>query len=52
MTARTSPIALVFPKSSSFVLVLIGVFRLVQVRLLIAIGIGAIKFLHKDIRPR
>jgi hypothetical protein len=52
MTARTSPIALVFPKSSSFVLVLIGVFKLLKTRLLITIGISAIKFSHKDIRPR
>ena len=36
-------------KSSSFVLVLIGVFKLLKAVLLIAVGIGAIKFLHKDI---
>src|SRR5262249_50086009 len=36
-------------KSSSFVLVLIGVFKLLKALLLIAVGIGAIKFLHKDI---
>jgi uncharacterized membrane protein (DUF2068 family) len=36
-------------KSSSFVLVLIGVFKLVKALLLIAVGIGAIKFLHKDV---
>ena len=36
------------PKSSSFVLVLIGVFKLFKALLLIAIGVGAIKFLHKD----
>ena len=35
-------------KSSSFVLVLIGVFKLFKALLLIAIGVGAIKFLHKD----
>jgi uncharacterized membrane protein (DUF2068 family) len=36
-------------KSSSFVLVLIGVFKLFKALLLIAVGIGAIKFLHKDV---
>jgi uncharacterized membrane protein (DUF2068 family) len=36
-------------KSSSFVLVLIGIFKLFKALLLIAIGIGAIKFLHKDL---
>jgi uncharacterized membrane protein (DUF2068 family) len=36
-------------KSSSFVLVLIGMFKLVKALLLIAVGIGAIKFLHKDV---
>src|SRR4051812_18927956 len=34
---------------SPFLLVLIGVFKLVKALLLIAIGIGAIRFLHKDI---
>src|SRR5215831_7714258 len=34
---------------SSFVLILIGAFKLLKALLLIAIGIGAIKFLHKDI---
>ena len=38
-----------YTKSSSFVLVLIGVFKLLKAVLLIAVGIGAIKFLHKDI---
>jgi uncharacterized membrane protein (DUF2068 family) len=36
-------------KSSSFVLVLIGVFKLLKAFLLVAVGIGPIKFLHKDI---
>jgi len=34
---------------SSFVLILIGAFKLFKALLLIAVGIGAIKFLHKDI---
>ena len=36
-------------QSSSFVLVLIGLFKLFKALLLIALGIGAIKFLHKDV---
>jgi uncharacterized membrane protein (DUF2068 family) len=36
-------------KSSSFVLVLIGMFKLFKALLLIAVGIGAITFLHKDV---
>jgi uncharacterized membrane protein (DUF2068 family) len=36
-------------KSSSLVLVLIGTFKLFKALLLIVIGIGAIKFLHKDV---
>jgi uncharacterized membrane protein (DUF2068 family) len=36
-------------KSSSFILVLIGIFKLFKALLLIAVGIGAIKFLHKDV---
>jgi len=36
-------------KSSSYVLVLIGIFKLIKALLLIAVGIGAIKFLHKDV---
>jgi uncharacterized membrane protein (DUF2068 family) len=36
-------------KSSSFVLILIGLFKLFKALLLIAVGIGAIKLLHKDI---
>ncbi len=35
--------------SSSFVLILIGAFKLLKALLLIAVGIGAIKFLHKDV---
>jgi uncharacterized membrane protein (DUF2068 family) len=35
--------------SSSFVLVLIGLFKLFKALLLVAVGIGAIKFLHKDL---
>ena len=35
--------------SSSFVLVLIGLFKLFKALLLIAVGISAIKFLHKDL---
>ena len=38
------------PKSSSsLVLVLIGLFKLVKALLLVVVGIGAIKFLHKDL---
>jgi len=33
----------------SFVLLLIGLFKLFKASLLIAVGIGAIKFLHKDL---
>lgn len=36
-------------RSSSVVLVLIGIFKLCKALLLIAVGIGAIKFLHKDL---
>jgi uncharacterized membrane protein (DUF2068 family) len=36
-------------KSSSFVLLLIGTFKLFKALLLIAVGIGAIRFLHKDV---
>ena len=36
-------------KSSSLVLVLIGTFKLFKALLLIAVAIGAIKFLHKDV---
>jgi uncharacterized membrane protein (DUF2068 family) len=35
-------------KSSSLVLVLIGIFKLFKAVLLIAVGVGAIKLLHKD----
>lgn len=35
--------------SSSFVLILIGLFKLFKALLLIAVGIGALKFLHKDL---
>jgi uncharacterized membrane protein (DUF2068 family) len=35
--------------SSLFVLVLIGIFKLFKALLLIAVGIGAIKFLHKNV---
>jgi uncharacterized membrane protein (DUF2068 family) len=35
--------------SSSLVLVLIGLFKLFKALLLVAVGIGAIKFLHKDL---
>jgi len=34
---------------SSVVLVLIGIFKLLKALLLIVVGIGAIKFLHKDV---
>src|ERR1017187_9080069 len=37
------------PKESSFVLILIGLFKLVKALLLIIVGIGAIKVLHKDL---
>ncbi len=36
-------------KSSYFVLILIGLFKLIKALLLIAVGVGAIKFLHKDL---
>jgi uncharacterized membrane protein (DUF2068 family) len=36
-------------QSSSFVLVLIGMFKLFKALLLISVAIGAIKFLHKDV---
>jgi uncharacterized membrane protein (DUF2068 family) len=34
---------------SSFVLILIGLFKLFKAALLIAVGVGALKFLHKDL---
>jgi uncharacterized membrane protein (DUF2068 family) len=37
------------PKSSSFVLVLIGMFKLFKAVLLITVAIGGIKLLHKDV---
>ena len=37
------------PAQSSVVLILIGLFKLLKALLLIVIGIGALKFLHKDI---
>ena len=36
-------------KSSSFILILIGLFKLFKALLLIAVGVGALKFLHKDL---
>ena len=36
-------------QSSSLVLVLIGVFKLLKAVLLVAVGVGAIKFMHKDL---
>jgi uncharacterized membrane protein (DUF2068 family) len=36
-------------QSSSLVLVLIGLFKLFKASLLIAVAVGAIKFLHKDL---
>src|SRR5580704_17444769 len=36
-------------ESSSFVLILIGLFKLFKALLLIAAGVGAIKLLHKDL---
>ena len=38
-----------FKPSSSLVLVLIGLFKLLKALLLVVVGIGAIKFLHKDL---
>ena len=35
--------------SSSLVLVLIGLFKLIKALLLVVVGIGAIQFLHKDL---
>ena len=37
------------PESSSFVLVLIGLFKVIKALVLVAVGIGAIRFLHKDL---
>jgi uncharacterized membrane protein (DUF2068 family) len=34
---------------SSFILILIGLFKLLKAALLIAVGVGAIKLLHKDL---
>jgi uncharacterized membrane protein (DUF2068 family) len=36
-------------RQSSFVLILIGLFKLVKALMLVAVGIGAIRFLHKDL---
>jgi uncharacterized membrane protein (DUF2068 family) len=36
-------------QQSGFIVVLIGLFKLVKAALLIAVGVGAIKFLHKDL---
>jgi uncharacterized membrane protein (DUF2068 family) len=36
-------------QSSSFLLILIGLFKLAKALLLIAVGIGSIRFLHKDL---
>jgi uncharacterized membrane protein (DUF2068 family) len=36
-------------QSSSFILILIGLFKLFKALLLIAVGIGSIKLLHKDL---
>ena len=36
-------------RGSSLILILIGVFKLVKACLLIAVGIGAVKLLHKDV---
>jgi uncharacterized membrane protein (DUF2068 family) len=36
-------------QSSSFILILIGLFKLCKALLLIAVGVGAIKYLHKDL---
>src|SRR5580658_1016891 len=36
-------------QSSSLILILIGLFKLVKALLLIAIGIGSIRYLHKDL---
>jgi uncharacterized membrane protein (DUF2068 family) len=36
-------------ESSSYILILIGLFRLFKASLLIALGVGAIKLLHKDL---
>jgi uncharacterized membrane protein (DUF2068 family) len=36
-------------QSSSLILILIGLFKLVKALLLIAVGIGSIRFLHKDL---
>ena len=36
-------------KSSSYVLIVIGAFKLFKALLLIVVGIGAIRFLHKDV---
>jgi uncharacterized membrane protein (DUF2068 family) len=36
-------------QSSSLILILIGLFKLVKALLLIAVGIGSIRYLHKDL---
>jgi uncharacterized membrane protein (DUF2068 family) len=36
-------------RSASLVLVLIGTFKLIKALLLVVVGIGAIKFMHKDL---
>jgi len=36
------------PEKSSLVLILIGLFKLLKALLLVAIGIGALRYLHKD----
>src|SRR5271154_5015132 len=36
-------------QSSSFILVLIGLFKLLKALLLIAVGVGSIRYLHKDL---
>ena len=54
MVARATVARKAFKKqpskqSSSFVLILIGLFKLFKALLLIALGVGAIRFLHKDL---
>ena len=54
MVARATPLRKASRKpasnqSSSFVLILIGLFKLFKALLLIAVGIGSLRYLHKDL---
>jgi uncharacterized membrane protein (DUF2068 family) len=49
MVARQTGFGRSAEREGTFVLVLIGIFKLLKALLLIAVAIGAIKFLHKDL---